>query len=90
MARCEKLLIKATNAPHNLRFEEICALAECYGWQKVRQEGTSHAVYMNPALGNGVGSLMNFQNKKGKAKRYQVRQLLDAIDVLDIQDDERK
>jgi len=81
MARCEKLLLKATNSPHNLKFEEVCALAECYGWHYVGGDG-SHRVYMHSALGNSVGSMMNFQSKKGKAKAYQVKQLLDAIDAL--------
>lgn len=81
MAKCLKLLQKATNSPHNLRFEEICSLAECYGWRRVGGSG-SHAVYMNPDFGNSVGSMMNFQSRRGKAKAYQVRQLLDAIDGL--------
>ena len=34
------------------------------------------------SLGNTVGSMMNFRSMKGKAKPYQVRQLLDAIDGL--------
>jgi len=37
---------------------------------------------MHPQLGNALGSMMNFQSRKGKAKPYQVRQLLDAIDGL--------
>jgi hypothetical protein len=81
MARCEKLLLKARNSPGNLRFEELCSLAECYGWERVGGSG-SHRVYMNPSLGNSVGSMMNFQSAKGKAKPYQVKQLLDAIDGL--------
>ncbi len=79
MAKCEKLLRKARNSPGNLRFEELCSLAECYGWERVGGSG-SHRVYMNPALGNSVGSMMNFQSAKGTAKPYQVRQLLNAID----------
>jgi hypothetical protein len=81
MARCEKLLTKAKNSPGNLRFEELCSLAKCYGWEKVGGSG-SHRVYMNPSFGDTVGSLMNFQSVKGKAKPYQVRQLLEAIDEL--------
>jgi hypothetical protein len=81
MAKCTKLLIKATNSPDNLRFEEACSLAECYGWTQVGGSG-SHRVYMNAALGSNVGSMMNFQSKKGKAKAYQVRQLLDSIEGL--------
>lgn len=81
MAKCDKLLIKAKSSPHNLKFEEVCALAECYGWKYVGGEG-SHRVYMHPTLGNSLGSMMNFQSRKGKAKTYQVRQLLGAIEGL--------
>jgi len=82
MTKCERLRLKAEKSPHNLKFEEICKLATCYGWIFQRQEGTSHAVYLHPSLGNVVGSLMNFQSKDGKAKWYQVKQLLDAIELL--------
>jgi hypothetical protein len=81
MARCEKLLLKAKNSPSNLRFKDLCTLAECFGWEWVGGSG-SHRVYMNASLGNNVGSMMNLQSAKGNAKPYQVRQLLDAIDGL--------
>ena len=83
MAKCNKLLEKAKNSPNNLRFNEICKLAECYGWVFDRQNGTSHAIYLHPSLGQSPDSLMNFQNNKGKAKPGQVRQLLNAIDDLE-------
>ena len=82
MSKKEKLLQKAKSSPNNLRFEEICQLAESYGWIFQNQDGTSHAVYLHPSLGNSVGSMMNFQSKKGIAKRYQIRQLLNAIELL--------
>lgn len=78
MARCAKLLDKAANSPKNLRFEDLCALAECYGWVFQRQCG-SHHIYMHP----GIGLLMNFQPRNGKAKPTQVKQLLDAIEEID-------
>ncbi len=82
MSRCQKLLEKARNSASNLRFEEVCKLAECYGWVFDRQNGTSHRIYLNPALGNKPGAMMNFQEKNGKAKLLQVKQLLNAIDEL--------
>jgi hypothetical protein len=85
MAKCEKLLRKAKGSPNNLRFEELCQLAECYGWEFARQDGTSHAIYLHPSLGNVPGSMMNFQNRKSKAKRGQVKQLLDAIEEFDLE-----
>jgi hypothetical protein len=81
MARCAKLLDKAINSPKNLRFKDLCALAECYGWVFQRQSG-SHRIYMHPGLGTSAGSMMNFQSQHGKAKPTQVKQLLEAIEGL--------
>lgn len=81
MAKCEKLLFKARNSVSNLRFEEICSLAVCFGWEFQRQAG-SHHIFLHPLLGNSAGALMNFQPRDGKAKPTQVRQLLEAIEEL--------
>lgn len=81
MSKAEKLLQKAANSPKNLSFDDLCGLAECYGWIFQRQSG-SHRIYMHPQLGNNVGSMMNFQPREGKAKPSQVKQLLNAIEAL--------
>ncbi len=83
MAKIEKLLEKAKNAPHNLRFEELCALAVGFGWKFKRQRGTSHRLYENPELRPEQGRRMNFQSDSGKAKSYQITQLLNAIEELE-------
>jgi hypothetical protein len=44
-----------------------------------RQRGTSHAIFKTPWPGD---PRVNIQNDKGKAKAYQVRQVLAAIDKL--------
>ncbi|CAD6542807.1 hypothetical protein LMG24235_03820 [Paraburkholderia sabiae] len=44
-----------------------------------RQSGSSHAVFRMPWMGD---PRVNIQNDKGKAKAYQVRQVLLAIDKL--------
>lgn len=84
MSKCDKLLTKAQQSPRNLRFEELCRLAECYGWELKRQRG-SHVLYENNLLDAQDGRLMNFQDNKGKAKDYQIVQLLNAISNLDLQ-----
>ena len=73
MGRFEKLVQRATEAPGNLRFSDLCALAEMAGFIFDRAAG-SHKIYKHPA-----GFMMNFQDVNGKAKPYQVRQLLDFI-----------
>jgi hypothetical protein len=77
MASCAKLLEAARNNPAGLRFAELCKLAECHGWRFSRQRG-SHRSYVR----DGTPRPLTFQDYRGAAKAYQVRQLLDAIDVL--------
>lgn len=78
MDKCGKLLTKARNSPNNLSFDDICYLAECFGFIFQRQNG-SHAIYEHAGLQVEHNRVMNFQNFKGKAKPYQVKQLLKAI-----------
>lgn len=84
MSDRDKLLKKARQSPRNMRFGELCKLAECFGWEFKRQNGTSHRIYVHPELQPAHGRRMNFQEgRDGKAKDYQIAQLLDAIDSLD-------
>lgn len=78
VSKRDKLLRAARNNPGNLRFAELCRLAENYGFVFARQGG-SHAVYKRP----GHMGVMTFQDDGGKAKGYQVKQLLAAIDELE-------
>lgn len=77
MSKIEKILRAAQNNPENLRFNELCQLAEAYGFVFSRQKG-SHSIYKRP----GQMSVMTFQDDRGKAKAYQVKQLLAAIDEI--------
>ena len=82
MANPDKLLRRVISSPNNVKFEDLCRLAESYGWIFQRQSG-SHRIYLHPDLGNALGSMMNLQPRRGKAKPTQVKQLIDAIDSLD-------
>lgn len=76
MVKPAKLLQAAQNHPHSLRFEELCALAEASGFEWVHGRG-SHRVYAR----EGVAEILTFQPRQdGKAKAYQVRQLLALIE----------
>jgi hypothetical protein len=46
---------------------------------KPRQDASSHAIFKTPWPGD---PRVNIQNAKGKAKPYQVRQVLQAIEKL--------
>ena len=64
--------------PTNVRFADLLKLCEEY-FGPPRQLGTSHAVSKTPWPGD---PRVNIQGDKGKAKAYQVRQVLLAIDKL--------
>lgn len=73
--RPAKLLLLARNSPRGLGFTDLCRLAEAFGFVFQRQKG-SHRIYAH----EGLREIMNFQNDRGMAKAYQVRQLLDCVD----------
>ncbi len=76
MGRCEKLIERARENPGSLDFGEARRLAECCGFELARTTG-SHHIFKRP----GTMQLVNLQpDREGKAKSYQVRQILDAIE----------
>ncbi len=79
MAGLEDLLADIRKNPKNVRFKDLRQVCEHY-FGKPRQCGTSHCVYRTPWQGD---PRVNIQNDKGKAKAYQVRQVLKAIDKLE-------
>lgn len=78
MANTEKLLKQMRCEPANVRFNDLKKVCETY-FGKPRQDGSSHAMFKTPWLGD---PRVNIQNAKGKAKPYQVRQVLQAIEQL--------
>lgn len=62
--------------PKNVTFNDLFKVCEHY-FGTPRQSGSSHAVFRMPWAGD---PRVNIQNDKGKAKAYQVRQVLAAID----------
>ena len=68
--------------PKNVRFEEICRAAVVFGFTFRGGKG-SHRIYVR----QGVRDLLNFQNVKGKAKPYQVKQFLRIIEQYHLLED---
>jgi len=81
MAQVEKILEMMRREPGNVSFNDFKKVCVSY-FGKPRQDGSSHAVFKTPWPGD---PRVNIQNAKGKAKPYQVRQVLQAIDKLGIQ-----
>lgn len=80
MGTVEKILEQMRTEPANVRFSDLQRVCESY-FGKPRQNGSSHAIYKTPWPGN---PRVNIQNNKGKAKAYQVRQVLLAIERLGV------
>jgi hypothetical protein len=66
-----KLPAKAIASPANLRFEEACAVAHAFGFHLSRIN-ESHHIFAR----DNIPELLNLQEVGGKAKPYQVKQLL--------------
>lgn len=78
MARSAKIVDQMRREPGNVRFADLHRVCEEH-FGAPRQSGTSHAIFKTPWLGD---PRVNIQNDKGKAKAYQVRQVLAAIAKL--------
>lgn len=79
MVDIEKTLKKMRASPFNVRFTDLCKVCDQY-FGDPRQKGTSHRIFKVSWI---YPPLINIQNFKGKAKEYQVRQVLAAIDKLE-------
>jgi len=73
-----KIIEKMRAQPAGLRFSELMKVCEHF-FGVPRQSGSSHAVFKMPWAGD---PRVNIQNDGGKAKAYQVRQVLQAIEKL--------
>lgn len=64
--------------PANVRFVDLLNICKEY-FGEPRQVGGSHEIFKTPWQGD---PRVNIQNDKGRAKAYQVRQVLTAIDKI--------
>lgn len=79
-----KLFLKVLSGSSNIRFGDVQALVEAFGFRLVRVSG-SHHIFEHPEF----PELVNIQNRKGQAKPYQIRQFLEIVEKyqLDLGDD---
>lgn len=80
MVKLDDLLIKIQRNPKDVRFSELCTICDHF-FGEPRQKKSSHRIYKTPWQGD---PRVNIQNDKGKAKIYQVKQVLLAIEKLEI------
>jgi predicted RNA binding protein YcfA (HicA-like mRNA interferase family) len=81
----QKLLKKLLSGSKNIRFSEAVACAEAFGFQLKGISG-SHHIYVHP----DIPELLNLQDVKGKAKPYQIKQLLQLIEQYNLEMEDAK
>lgn len=80
MPQISKIISSMRESPTNVRFTDLVKVCEHY-FGEARPEGTSHRVYKTPWAGDPRVNIQKGQ--QGKAKAYQVRQVLSAIEKLE-------
>lgn len=79
MANTTDLINQMRNNPKGVKYKDLCKVCDAY-FGEPRQAGSSHRVYKMPWQGD---PRVNIQDNKGKAKPYQVRQVLQAIERME-------
>ena len=75
MSSKEKLLQKILSGSRNVRFGDMVALVNAFGFRLSRTKG-SHHIFTHP----GIPELLNLQEVHGQAKPYQIKQFLNLIE----------
>lgn len=79
VARVDQIVAAMRSNPVGVRYADLMKVCVHY-FGEPRQQGSSHAVFKTPWPGD---PRVNIQADKGKAKAYQVRQVLRAITKLE-------
>ena len=77
MNAIEKIVKQMRDNPKDVMFDDLCKACKHY-FGEPRTNG-SHQIYKTPWQGD---PRINIQDDNGKAKAYQVRQVLQAIEKL--------
>ncbi len=80
MTKIDDILAQMKRNPKDVRFIDLCKVCENF-FGKPRKSAGSHRIYKTPWQGD---PRINIQNHKGKAKAYQVKQVLLAVEKLEV------
>ncbi len=86
MASIDDILLQMKKNPANVRFADLSKVCIHYFGHARRKSG-SHHVYKTPWKAD---PRINIQSNKGMAKAYQVKQVLLAIEMLEVEHDTEK
>ncbi len=79
MTTIKDIILQMKQNQSDVRFSDLCKVCNHY-FGTPRQSGSSHKIYKMPWVGD---PRVNIQNSKGRAKSYQVKQVLKAIEKLE-------
>ena len=82
MTKVAAIISRMERNPSDIRFDDLCKVCDAF-FGEPRHKGTSHRVYRTPWPGD---PRVNIQEKNGKGKAYQVRQVLKALKKLEEED----
>jgi len=80
MTKFDEIISKMKRNPRQVRFKDLCKICDHF-FGEPRKDTGSHRVYKTPWHGD---PRINIQNHKGKAKAYQVKQVLLALEKLEV------
>jgi predicted RNA binding protein YcfA (HicA-like mRNA interferase family) len=85
MSSVEEILRQVLKNPQDVRFTDLCKICDYY-FGEPRQRGAHH-IYKTPWRGD---PRINIQDDNGKAKTYQVKQVIKAIEKLEAENGNKK
>lgn len=77
--KIDEIINEMRRNPKGIRFRDLCRVCDHY-FGEPRQQSGSHRNYHSKIQ---IISRISIQNDNGMAKFYQVKQVLEAIDVLE-------
>ena len=80
MSTIDDILKQMKRNPKDIRFSDLCKICDFY-FGEARQKKSSHRIYKTPWVGD---PRINIQSSRGKAKAYQVKQVLLALEKLEV------
>ena len=86
MVKFDEILFQMKRNPKGIRFIELCKVCNHF-FGEPRKSSSSHRVYKTPWQGD---PRINIQDHKGKAKAYQVKQVILALEKLEVSDGIKK
>ncbi len=80
MAKIDDIFAQMKQNHKDVRFTDLCKVCQNF-FGEPRKSASSHRIYKTPWQGD---PRINIQNHKGKAKAYQVKQVLLALEKLEV------